>query len=279
MKCRPLLPTGKTCLDTTDCQMDHICWPLTPADAAATLFTCNEVFSRAEGTIIGMRYDKTRTALENSLNAGMFCESGIAKVFNNTHAMCVKVAQVVTDINGYKKNDKSTTDGPFYCDLNQQYNSTPQGCRYQYRNVLKNGSVTYETIAEEYCECSLNAELNANGTGVCPMPGQGPLQKYVDVFKFALQNSNCHSDEWMDWLAQKECGIGSDPATYSKWVELVESSFDITYYPFIQAGGNRQCLQEVMYQSLTNLLKQAGVFGRALSLVVLTTLSISLLAI
>lgn len=86
------MTTGKKCLQTTDCKMDHFCWPLTPTDAKNKLYTCNEVFKQKEGAYIGMWPDNSQTQLQNSLKAGMICESGIAKVFNETHAMCVKIA-------------------------------------------------------------------------------------------------------------------------------------------------------------------------------------------
>jgi hypothetical protein len=64
----------------------------------------------------------------------------------------------------------------------------------------------------------------------------------------------------MNWEAQLECGIGSDP-TNKTWGDLVDSSFNITYWPYIQAGNNSDCLQQVMQQSLLNLQKLNSMQG------------------
>jgi hypothetical protein len=61
----------------------------------------------------------------------------------------------------------------------------------------------------------------------------------VEKLKFAMLGSNCHSDDWLDWKAQLECGIGADPNTYDDWEILVKSHFNLTYWPYLQAGNNR----------------------------------------
>jgi hypothetical protein len=84
----------------------------------------------------------------------------------------------------------------------------------------------------------MDATLNANNTGVCPFPDQTVLQTYVDSLKIALEKSECHSDDWLDWLAQKECGIGAKTDTKDHWDKLVDASFDMSFWPYIQAGNN-----------------------------------------
>jgi hypothetical protein len=92
MRCRKLLSTGKKCLSTTDCAMDHICWPKTPSDASQNSLTCQPIHSQPEFTIIGFKNDTSLNVMDNSIAAGQFCQSGIAKIFNSTTAMCVKIA-------------------------------------------------------------------------------------------------------------------------------------------------------------------------------------------
>jgi hypothetical protein len=88
----------------------------------------------------------------------------------------------------------------------------------------------------------MNATLNERGIGVCPFPDQSVLQVYVDSLKVALEKSSCHSNDWLDWLAQKECGIGAEKDTKETWNNLVDASFNMSYWPAIQAGNNYQCL-------------------------------------
>ena len=78
---------------------------------------------------------------------------------------------------------------------------------------------------------------------------------FTDNLKIALVKSKCHTNDWDNWLAQKECGVGNNETTIDIWKNLVDSWFNITYYPYIQEGDNYQCLQEVMQQSRTNLEK------------------------
>ena len=112
----------------------------------------------------------------------------------------------------------------------------------------------------------MNAELNEKNTGICPFPDQSVLQIYVDSLKVALEKSQCHSEDWLDWLAQKECGIGAIKDTKPTWDKLVDSAFNITHWPAIHAGDNYKCLQDVMQQSRVNLEKSQAVIKAAFML-------------
>jgi hypothetical protein len=138
------------------------------------------MFTKNDFDIIGYINEPSKTRLDNSLNAGQFCKSGMAVITNSTAAMCVQISEVRSNANNFEEKAES----PFFCDLSKTY-ATPQGCRYQYRS--KDGSL--QVIAEDYCECSMNATLNANNTGVCPFPDQTVLQTYVDSLKIALEKS------------------------------------------------------------------------------------------
>lgn len=49
------------------------------------------MFTKSDYEVIGYMNDPTKTRLENSLNVGQFCKSGIAVILNATAAMCVKI--------------------------------------------------------------------------------------------------------------------------------------------------------------------------------------------
>ena len=122
MRCRKLLETDKLCVDTTDCAMDHVCWPKTPNDALLKKYTCQPVHSNPEFVTIGFRIDSSKNIMQNSFAAGLMCQSGIAKILNSTSAICVKISAVLSNLNNFKS--ELTGNDSFHCDLNQEY-STP----------------------------------------------------------------------------------------------------------------------------------------------------------
>ncbi len=65
------------------------------------------------------------------------------------------------------------------------------------------------------------------------MPGQDQLYTYVNALRISLERSECQTVDWLNMLSQKDCGIGANPETYDVWTTLVESYFNITYWPFI----------------------------------------------
>jgi hypothetical protein len=83
------------------------------------------MFTKRDYEVIGYMNDPSMTRLENSLNAGQFCQSGIAVITNATAATCVKISEIRTNSNNFA----SKADSPFYCDLSKTYPS-PSGCRY-----------------------------------------------------------------------------------------------------------------------------------------------------
>ena len=50
------------------------------------------MFTKNDFDIIGFMNDGSKTRLENSLNVGQFCKSGIAAIINATAAMCVQIS-------------------------------------------------------------------------------------------------------------------------------------------------------------------------------------------
>lgn len=166
--------------------------------------------------------------------AGEVCKTGLAFIRNSTTAVCAEISHVTTNLDNFVERQ---TKGPFKCSLNRTY-TQPSGCRYHFVDEKGISGV----ISEEYCECSMNSTLNEQGIGYCPYPNQDLFQKYTDSLKKALASSQCHTNDWNNFLAQMECGVGSDNTTVSIWNDLVDSSFNITYYPYIQEGGNYQCL-------------------------------------
>ena len=83
------------------------------------------MFTKNDFDVIGYLNDPSMTRLENSLNAGQFCKSGIAVVLNATAAMCVQISEVRTNTNNFA----AAAASPFYCDLSKTY-TTASGCRY-----------------------------------------------------------------------------------------------------------------------------------------------------
>jgi hypothetical protein len=79
--------------------------------------TCNQMFTKKDFDVIGFMNDPSKTRLQNSLNAGQFCESGMAVILNTTAAMCVKISEVRTNTNNFA----AAAPSPFYCDLNKTY--------------------------------------------------------------------------------------------------------------------------------------------------------------
>lgn len=199
-QCSPLYTASQSCRKTSECVQGLICWPLTVADAKTQNNTCQPAFSQPLNSVIGYMNNQSMTALQNSVNVGQNCVSGIAKIINATAAMCVNISRVSTNLDSYISSQAS----PYYCDLSVNY-STPQGCKYMFTYPNK----TISTIADDYCECSLDPNMTANNQGICPFPGQAQLQTYVNALSYSLQNSQCHNMDWNNWQAQLECGIGT----------------------------------------------------------------------
>ena len=96
--------------------------------------------------------------------------------------------------------------------------------------------------------------------GVCPYPGQQQLAVYVDSLKTVLNHTRCSTVDWVNMEAQKDCGVGgyNEGELYSAWQKAVESQFNITYWQYIQTNETRECMEQVMATSLTNLEKKNG---------------------
>jgi hypothetical protein len=89
-------------------------------DAQSKKLTCNQMFTKDDNSIVGFMTDPTLTKLQNSLNVGFFCKSGIAVILNDTAAQCVQISEVRTNANNFA----TKADSPYFCDLNKTY-STP----------------------------------------------------------------------------------------------------------------------------------------------------------
>jgi hypothetical protein len=78
------------------------------------------MFTKNDFDIIGFMNEPSKTRLDNSLNAGQFCKSGIAVIMNATAAMCVQISEVWSNFNNFAVKAES----PFFCDLSKTY-ATP----------------------------------------------------------------------------------------------------------------------------------------------------------
>lgn len=61
--CKKLLSKGALCQTSTDCELDHVCLPASPSDVAAKNYTCQPIFSRKEGEMIGYISDASKTPI------------------------------------------------------------------------------------------------------------------------------------------------------------------------------------------------------------------------
>ena len=68
------------CSNDNECDYTHFCWPANPNNSTTE---CLELFSQDIGKRFGVIYNTDKTLLENSLEAGKFCKSGIAAINAN----------------------------------------------------------------------------------------------------------------------------------------------------------------------------------------------------
>lgn len=80
---------------------------------------------------------------------------------------------------------------------------------------------------------TVGTKINPDPIGICPYPDQSLYSTYVAALQFNLNGTSCHTYDRFNWNAQKDCGIGSSAATNATWATLVDSSFNITYWPYI----------------------------------------------
>jgi hypothetical protein len=67
--------------------------------------------------------------------------------------------------------------------------------------------------------------------------------------------SNCHSADRTNYAAQLECGVGgtgNDDDT-NIWTKASSTSYNLTYWPFIQSTATYNCLNDVMQLSQKSL--------------------------
>ncbi|CDW79579.1 UNKNOWN [Stylonychia lemnae] len=251
--CKKMFTSG-ICANDNECDYTHFCWPSLPNSKQRE---CLQLFSQEMGKMFGVLYDDLKSLLENSLEAGKYCKSGIAAISTNKSiATCVEIDKITTNINRNDVNSTTPISSPYYCSLEDEHF---KACKYWYKSGT--GVNQYSLIATEYCDCSLDEGLNNKSIGICPYPGQDQLDTYVDSLQLVLQYTKCQTVDWMNMAAQKDCGVGAVQGgeLYSAWQKAVQSQFNITYWQYIQTPTTRQCMEEVMSTSLTNLEKEIGI--------------------
>eukprot|EP00347_Sterkiella_histriomuscorum_P021376 403334190 len=262
--CQNLKTTNDFCYSDFDCQPTHMCWYRFPT---STRTQCLEMYSIDTFIDIGNIRNTSLSVIDQSIYTGRLCKSGVAFITNDKTARCVEISNITTNIDNYATNQQA----PFLCSLTAAANA----CRYNY--IALNGTI--RTLAEDYCECSLQNQLNSKYQGVCPFPGQEQVYKYVNASRITMQNTNCSSLDRYNMYAQNDCGAGGKGGElYDNWALAVEAQFNMTYWPFIQSNQTNTCMNQVMAISRLSIDKSHGVFGLTVSLIS-TFVVISLIAL
>eukprot|EP00347_Sterkiella_histriomuscorum_P016997 403351056 len=261
--CKEMFTSG-ICYSDNECAYTHFCWPANPNNQTTE---CLRMFSQPEFKTFGVIYDSNLGQLDNSLTAGKYCQSGIAVInANKTQATCVRIEKISTNIN--QTNNRSTTaiPSPYQCSLQ---NLDAEACKYwyqlsktdpAYKTSSTDPNANFRIIANEYCDCSLDPDIDKQVLGICPYPGQDQLDTYVNSLNIVLNNTNCQTVDWLNMEAQKDCGVGSKGGDmYQAWQFAVESQFNITYWQYLQSNYTRSCLNEIMATSLLNLEKKISI--------------------
>lgn len=99
---------------------------------------------------------------------------------------------------------------------------------------------------------------------MCPFPDQTVLDAYIKSYKeiiTAAQADNAlHTDDRYNLRAiftqlVQNKGIAKNET----WAEVVESNFNINYWPQVQSNQTRTCVDIVVYDSPANLFKLGSV--------------------
>lgn len=126
------------------------------------------MFSQELGTVFGYMYNSSITLMNNHIQNGLYCKSGIATNTSLFAAKCVEIAGVLTNF----KNDNFKTLVPYTSGVKCPLTTDLQACRYYWRDS-KNGMPAINTanlMGFDNCECSLSPEANSAGYGFCPTP-------------------------------------------------------------------------------------------------------------
>lgn len=190
--CKHMATTGP-CNKDSDCSAEVICYPGRPGSSESE---CLLAFSQEDYKQFGVRYDYSLSYYENILIAGLYCKSGIAFInsFRNV-STCVSIEKITSNRQeNYIRSSTEALASPYYCSLADEILTA---CRYWYKN--RAGSL--ELLASTHCDCSLDADLNAQDIGVCPYPGQEQMTTYANALRYVLDNTNCQTVDWNNMAA------------------------------------------------------------------------------
>jgi len=96
--------------------------------------------------------DSYRYKLEENMEKGRYCDSGIAAIVDENTMMCVEIDSVTTNIDSYAENQEK----PAKCQLILDQDDA---CKYYYKD--KAGELNI--VNTEFCECSLMEPIPASG--------------------------------------------------------------------------------------------------------------------
>jgi len=199
--------------------------------------------------------------MQENYKFGRYCQSGIGVIDKKKNEMmCVRIDQVVTNMDeaiDYTNADK--------CKIDEDDTAAQKACNYQY----KDSSGKIETINYEYCECSLMQEMSYDEAGAvipqkddlpwlkggikpilpeqielahgfCPFPRQSWIDHYILNFKTIVDKTKLilHTNDRSNLkaigieLVHKEFPVIKNDT----WAAVVNTTFTIEYWPFIQSN-------------------------------------------
>ena len=105
--------------------------------------------------------------------------------------------------------------------------------------------------------------------GYCPIPPQAVLNRFIQNYTQLVGNASglIHTNDRYNWRAYNEKLVDifyspNAPISNETWADVVQSSFEIDFWPYIQSNQTYTCVNEVMAYSPRNLFKIGAEYTR-----------------
>ena len=219
-----------------DCKPRNFCWKLNKEEKEGT---CLEKFSAPDGTKLMWNNELYPEVNKTSIYThGQYCQSGLAHRMDddNDKAECVTIDEVT--LNYINPNKTAIFQQSLFCD---PHNETT--CIYK-----KNGKDYFKLN----CECGLDANK-----GYCPIPRENEIKEYTYWMKKMWLGDNCHTLDRHSLKAQLECGIGLNAQVLEN---VATTKMKIDFYPMQVNSTNKDCLNDFVHESVTNLFSGAHTY-------------------
>ena len=214
---------------------------------------------------------------------------------------CITIDSVKTNLDSYAE----SKDSPQQCRFSQDDDVVAdfeEACKYYFTDEDTGDDVL---IQSEYCECSLMEEIEPDaddeeepplifydqieqgiepiprkkiekGTGYCPIPSQEELNRFIGNFVTMAEKAPeiIHTNDRLNMKAYYEklvdtSQIPDAPIKNETWADVVETQFQIEYWPFVQSNQTKTCVNAVMTTSPMNLFKVGANMGLSVSILAL----------